>query len=45
MESTLCRSNTNLRHKEKWQENKLRIKAVTMIDHVTGLFEIAQYKR
>ena len=40
MEQTLCIFNRTLPHKGKGQEIKLNLKAVTMIDHVRGSFEI-----
>ena len=40
----MCRSNGTLRHTKKGQERKLTRKAVTMIDTVTGWFEIVQYE-
>ena len=33
-------SYTTLLHKEKVEKENLHLKAVTMIDHVTGWFEI-----
>ena len=39
----MCRLNCTLHNKEKGKERKLHTKAVTMIDHVTGWFEIVNY--
>ena len=36
-------SNSTLYHKEKGQEKNLHLKAIMMINPVTGWFEIAQY--
>ena len=43
MEQTLCMSNRPLHHNNKGKEDILNIKVVTMIDPVTGWFEITQY--
>ena len=43
MEYTLFISNRDIHHKDKSIEIKLIYKAVTMINPVTGWFEIAQY--
>ena len=39
----MCRYNRNIHHKVKVQEKNLHLKDVTMIDPVTGWFEVAQY--
>ena len=39
----MCIYNSDLRHKNKGQEKQLHLKAIMMIDPVTGWFEIAQY--
>ena len=44
MEQTRCRYNRPLRHNKKCTEKNLNIKAVTMVDTVTGWFIIMQYK-
>ena len=43
MEQTMCRSNRPLSYKKKVTERKLNLKAITMIDPVTGWLEITQY--
>ena len=43
MELHMCKLNCTLHNKEKGKEKKLHTKSVTMIDHVTGWFEIEDY--
>ena len=43
MEQTLCRSKFSLLHNNKVTKRKLKSKAVTIIDPVTGWFKITQY--
>ena len=43
MEQTMCIYNRSLRYKNKVKEIKFKYKSVTMINHVTGWFEITQY--
>ena len=39
----MCGSNGNQSHKEKDKKEKIHLKSVTIVDPVTGWFEIAQY--